>query len=289
MENMIILQVILSGITAGLVYGLISIGLSLIWGIMDMVNFAHADFMMLSMYFAYVAWSKFALDPMYSLPIIIILMFVIGIVVYRNIVRKTVGGEIVTQILATFGIVVFLQNMAQFIWSANYQMIRNPIVSGSFELGDLFLHKAQVVSGAASLITAWLIWIFIHKTKLGWALQATAQNRGAAPLIGINVNNMFSLAWGIGLASVGVAGVLLANYYYIFPQVGATFQLLALVAVALGGFGSIPGALLAGLTVGIVEALSGFFIEPAYKYVVVFSLYIIVVLIRPQGLFGTHH
>jgi branched-chain amino acid transport system permease protein len=100
---------------------------------------------------------------------------------------------------------------------------------------------------------------------------------------------MFSIAWGIGLASVGVAGVLLANYYYIFPQVGATFQLLALVAVALGGFGSIPGALLAGLTIGIVEALSGFFIEPAYKYVVIFSLYIFVVLIRPQGLFGTHH
>jgi len=286
---LIIFQVILSGITAGLVYGLISIGLSLIWGIMDMVNFAHADFMMLSMYFAYLAWAKLALDPIFSLPIIVILMFIIGILVYRNIVRKTVGGEIVTQILATFGIVVFLQNMAQFLWSANYQMIKNPIASGSFAVGDLFLHKAQLLSGVASLITAYLIWIFIHKTKLGWALQATAQNRGAAPLIGISVNKMFSIAWGIGLASVGVAGVMLANYYYIYPQVGATFQLLSLVAVALGGFGSIPGALLAGLTVGLVEALSGYFIEPAYKYVVVFSLYIIVVLFRPQGLFGTHH
>ncbi len=286
---MLILQVLFSGITSGFVYGLISIGLSLIWGIMDMVNFAHADFMMISMYLTFVAWKNFSLDPIFSLPIIIIVLFFIGIFVYNLIVRKTIGGEIVNQILATFGIVVFLQNLAQFIWSANYQMVKNPLISGSIAISDFYFQKAQVIAGFVSLISAWLIWTFINKTKLGWALQATAQNRVAAPLVGINVNKMFSLAWGIGLASVGVAGVFLANYYYIYPQVGTTFQLLALVTVALGGFGSIPGALVAGLIVGIVEALSGFFIEPAYKYVIVFSLYIIIVLLRPQGLFGTHH
>lgn len=286
---MLILQVLFSGITSGFVYGLISIGLSLIWGIMDMVNFAHADFMMISMYLTFVIWKNFSLDPLFSLPIIVIVLFFIGLFVYNMIIRKTVGGETVNQILATFGIVVFLQNLAQFIWSANYQMVKNPLISGCIAINDLYFQKAQVIAGIVSLFSAWLIWTFIHKTKLGWALQATAQNRLAAPLIGINVNKMFSLAWGIGLASVGIAGVFLTNYYYIYPQVGATFQLLALVTVALGGFGSIPGALIAGLIVGVVEALSGFFIEPAYKYVIVFSLYIVIVLIRPQGLFGTHH
>lgn len=285
---MLIFQVLLNGIASGLVYGLISMGLSLIWGIMGMVNFAHSAFMMLSMYFAYIAWSKFAFDPLFSLPLIVALMFIIGVVIYITIIRKTVGSELVTQLLTTFGIVIFLQNMTQFLWSANYQIIRNPIVSGTFVLGDLFLQKAQIVSGIASLITAWFIWGFIQKTKLGWALQATAQNRVAAPLVGINVNKMFSIAWGIGIASVGIAGVFLANYYYIFPQVGEPFILVALVSVALGGFGSIPGAMLAGVMVGIVEAFSGFFLLPAYKYVVVFSLYIIVVLLRPQGLFGTN-
>lgn len=286
---MILIQVILSGISAGFVYGLITIGLSLIWGIMDMVNFAHASFMMLSMYFAYIAWANFSLDPMISLYLIIIIMFLIGNFVYRVVIKRTIGGEVVTQILCTFGLVVFLENMAQFLWSANYQMIRDPLVSGNIALGEVYLQKPQVVAAIACLLTAGLIWAFIHKTKLGWALQATAQNKQAAPLIGINVDKMFSLAWGIGLASVGVAGVFLANYYYIFPQVGITFQLLALVSVALGGFGSIPGALIAGLMIGVIEALSGFFIAPAYKYVVVFSIYIFVVLIRPQGLFGTHH
>ena len=285
---LIIFQVLLSGVFAGLVYGLISIGLSLIWGIMDMVNFSHADFMMLSMYFTFIAFTQLGLDPLFSLPFIIVLMFVIGIVVYRTVIRRMVGSEMVYQILLTFGIVIFLQSLAQFLWSANYQMIKNPIISGSIMFGDLSLQKGQMVAGMACLITAGLIWWFINKTKLGWALQATAQNRGAAPLIGINVDKMFSLAWGIGLASVGVAGVLLANFYYIYPQIGATFQLLALIAVALGGFGSIPAAILAGLTIGLVEALSGYLIDPAYKYVVVFSLYIVVVLVRPQGLFGTH-
>ena len=284
----IILQVVFSGIFAGLVYGLISIGLSLVWGIMDMVNFSHGDFMMLSMYFTFIAFSKFGLDPLFSLPFIVVIMFVIGMVVYRSIIRRMLGSEMVYQILLTFGMVVFLQSMAQFLWSANYKLIRDPIISGSIALGGVFLQKGQVFGGFACLITAGIIWWFINNTKLGWALKATAQNKGAAPLIGINVDKMFTLAWGIGIASVGVAGVLLANFYYIYPQIGTTFQLLALVAVALGGFGSIPGAILAGVMIGIVEAISGYFIEPAYKYVVVFSLYILVVLVRPQGMFGTH-
>lgn len=285
---MLLAQVILNGVFSGLVYGLISMGLSLIWGVMDMVNFAHSDFMMLSMYFAFLMFSRLGLDPLFALPIIALIMFLLGSFVYLGVVRRVIGSEMVYQTLCTFGLVVFLQSLAQFLWTANYKMINNPIASGSVSLGGVLISKGQVIAGIMSLVTAALIWWFIEKTETGWALQATAQNRAAAPLVGINVNRMFTLAWGIGLASVGVAGTLLSNFYYIYPQVGATFQLLALVAVALGGFGSIPGALVAGVVVGLVEALSGFFIEPAYKYVVVFALYIIVVTLRPRGLFGTH-
>lgn len=288
MKHVLLAQVILNGVFSGLVYGLISMGLSLIWGVMDMVNFAHSDFMMLSMYLAFLMFSGLGLDPLFALPIIALIMFLLGSFVYLGVVRRVIGSEMVYQTLCTFGLVVFLQSLAQFLWTANYKMINNPIASGSVSFGGVLISKGQVIAGIMSLVTAALIWWFIEKTEAGWALQATAQNRAAAPLVGINVNRMFTLAWGIGLASVGVAGTLLSNFYYIYPQVGATFQLLALVAVALGGFGSIPGALVAGVVVGLVEALSGFFIEPAYKYVVVFALYIIVVTLRPRGLFGTH-
>jgi branched-chain amino acid transport system permease protein len=283
-----LLQVLATGVASGLVYGLVSMGLSLIWGILDMVNFAHSDFMMIAMYITYWSFAKASIDPLISLPFVAALLFVMGTIVYYVAIRRVMGSEMVYQTLCTFGLVVFLQSLTQFLWTANYKMINNPIASGSVGAGGVLINTGQLVAGLASILTAGLIWWFIERTRTGWALQATAQNRSAAPLVGIRVDRMFMLAWGLGLGSVGVAGALLANFYYIFPQVGATFQLLALVAVALGGFGSIPGALLAGVLIGLVESLSSYLIEPAYKYVVIFMLYILVVLVRPRGLFGTH-
>ena len=281
-------QILISGLFAGMVYGLISIGLSLIWGMMDMVNFAHSDFMMLAMYATYLLFVHAGLDPLFSLPIVVILFFLLGLAVYFVIVRKVIGGELVQQTLCTFGMVVFLQSLAQYLWTANFRMITNPVASGCVQIFSASLSKGQVVAGLASIVLASVVWWFINKTNIGWALLATAQNRVSAPLMGINVNRMYALAWGIGLSTVGAAGVLLANFYYIYPQVGATFQLLCLVAVSLGGFGSIFGAMFASIFIGLVEAFSGYFIEPALKYVVVFALYLIMVFIRPQGLFGTH-
>lgn len=283
-----LLQVVLSGVFTGLVYGLVSLGLSVIWGVMDMVNFSHSDFMMISMYITYFAYSLLGIDPLFSLPIIALIMFIIGIGTYYIIIRRVIGSEFVYQLLCTFGLVVFLQSLAQFLWTANYKMIKEPILSGSLSIAEAYIPLSQVFAGLFSLLAGGFIWWFINKTKMGWALQATAQNRLAAQLVGISINRMFALSWGIGLGGVGIAGALLANYYYIYPQVGATFQLLALVAVAVGGFGSVPGAMLGGLLIGLVESLSAYFIEPAYKYVIVFALYIIVVLFRPKGLFGTH-
>ena len=281
-------QILISGLFSGMVYGLISIGLSIIWGVMDMVNFAHSDFMMLAMYFTYLLFAHAGMDPLFSLPIVITALFVLGVLVYAVIIRKVVGGELVQQTLCTFGMVVFLQSLAQFLWTGNFRMINNPITSGSVRILSASLSKGQIVAGLASVVLAFIVWWIINKTQVGWALLATAQNRASAPLMGINVNRMFALAWGIGLATVGAAGVLLANFYYIYPQVGATFQLLSLVAVSMGGFGSVFGAMLASVFIGLIEALSGYFIEPAFKYVIVFGLYLVMVFFRPQGLFGTH-
>ena len=281
-------QILISGLFSGMVYGLISIGLSIIWGVMDMVNFAHSDFMMLAMYFTYLLFAHAGMDPLFSLPIVITALFVLGVLVYAVIIRKVVGGELVQQTLCTFGMVVFLQSLAQFLWTGNFRMINNPITSGSLRILSASLSKGQIVAGLASVVLAFVVWWIINKTQVGLALLATAQNRASAPLMGINVNRMFALAWGIGLATVGAAGVLLANFYYIYPQVGATFQLLSLVAVSMGGFGSVFGAMLASVFIGLIEALSGYFIEPAFKYVIVFALYLVMVFFRPQGLFGTH-
>jgi branched-chain amino acid transport system permease protein len=281
-------QILISGLFAGMVYGLISIGLSIIWGVMDMVNFAHSDFMMLAMYFTFLLFSGVGLDPLFSLPLVITALFIIGVLIYAVVIRKVVGGELVQQTLCTFGMVVFLQSLAQFLWTGNFRMITNPIASGSVRILSASLSRGQVVAGLASVAIGFAVWWIINKTRIGWALMATAQNRMSAPLMGINVNKMFALAWGIGLASVGAAGALLANFYYIYPQVGATFQLLALVAVSMGGFGSVFGAMLASILIGFIEALSGYFIEPAFKYVVVFGLYLLMMFVRPQGFFGTH-
>jgi len=281
-------QILISGVFAGMVYGLISIGLSIIWGVMDMVNFAHSDFMMMAMYFTYLLFANVGLDPLFSLPLVMLAFFAIGAIVYVVVIRNVVGGELVQQTLCTFGMVVFLQSLAQFLWTGNFRLVTNPISSGSVQILSASLSKGQVVAGFSSIFLAALVWWIINRTRTGWALMATAQNRISAPLMGINVNKMFALAWGIGLATVGAAGALLANFYYIYPQVGATFQLLALVAVSMGGFGSVLGAMLASIFIGLIEALSGYFIEPAFKYVVVFALYLVMVFVRPQGFFGTH-
>jgi branched-chain amino acid transport system permease protein len=190
------------------------------------------------------------------------------------------------QIFATFGLAVFLRSSAQALWGVDFHLVKEPLVAGRLEVGGIFVGTPQLAASVGALGAFAALYWFITRTETGLALQATAQDRQAAGLMGIDTQRMFALGWGIGAGCVGVAGALLASFFYVFPEVGATFALLAYVAVALGGFGNVPATLLGGVVVGVVEVMGGLLISPTLKNVIVFALYLAVVLWRPQGLLG---
>ena len=282
----ILLQSVVSGILMGFVYALIAAGLSLIFGLMEIVNFAHGEFLMVAMFSAFWAWALWSLDPLLSLPLTAAALFGLGVLTYHGVIRWILDGPMLAQIFATFGLAVALRSAAQFFFGVDFRVIRDPWIHGRLSLGGLFIGLPQLTASLASLAAFGFLHWFLTRTETGLALQATAQDRQAASLMGINTERMFALGWGIGAACVGVAGSLLAIFFYVYPDVGATFALLAYVTVALGGFGNVPATLAAGVIVGVMEVLGGLLIAPALKYAIVFLLYLVVVLVRPQGLFG---
>ena len=286
MTTEIVIQAIISGLLMGFVYALIAVGLSLIFGLMEIVNFAHGEFLMLGMFTAFWFWSLFGLDPLLSLPISAGLLFLLGIVTHYGIIRRILNASMLVQICATFGLAVFLRALAQFLWTPDFRTIKHPLVEGRVEILGIFLGLPQIVASLGCLLAFALLYLFINRSDTGLALQATAQDREAASLMGIPTDRMFALGWGIGAACVGIAGGLLSTFYFVFPEVGSLFALLAFVAVAMGGFGSILGCLFAGLLIGLMESLGGLLIDPSFKYVFIFALYLAVVFFRPQGLFG---
>ncbi len=286
MTTEIVIQAIISGLLMGFVYALIAVGLSLIFGLMEIVNFAHGEFLMLGMFTAFWSWSLFGLDPLLSLPISAGLLFLLGIVTHYGIIRRILNASMLVQICATFGLAVFLRALAQFLWTPDFRTINHPLVEGRVEILGIFLGLPQIVASLGCLLAFALLYLFINRSDTGLALQATAQDREAASLMGIPTDRMFALGWGIGAACVGIAGGLLSTFYFVFPEVGSLFALLAFVAVAMGGFGSILGSLFAGLLIGLMESLGGLLIDPSFKYVFIFALYLAVVMFRPQGLFG---
>jgi branched-chain amino acid transport system permease protein len=270
----------------GFLYALIAAGLSLIFGLMEIVNFAHGEFLMLAMYGAFFAWALGHLDPVVSLPLVTAALGALGWATYHGVIRWVLGGPMLAQIFATFGLAVFLRSAAQFFWGVDFRVIQNPWLGGRVSLGAVFVGLPQVTASVAALAAFAGLWLFLARSETGLALQATAQDRQAAALMGIDTQRMFALGWVIGAGCVGMAGGLLATFFYVFPDVGGGFALLAYVTVALGGFGNVPATLLAGVAVGLVEAFAGLLIAPALKYAVVFLLYLVVVLWRPQGLLG---
>ncbi len=285
-QALLLAQTVVSGLLVGLMFSLIAVGLALIYGVMGLVNFAHGDLLMLSMYAAFWLHKLFSLDPLLSLPLCTLLLFLLGITIYRLVVKRILDAPKISQIFATFGLVVFFRNLAHFLWSPDYRLIREPFLRGRLEVFGIYVSIPQLVASIGAVVASGFIYWFVMKTEIGRALRATAEDKEAAALMGINSDRMYALAWGMGAACVGVAGALLSNFYFVFPEVGAIFGLTALMIVVLGGLGSIPGAFTAGIIVGLVQVLGGYFIAPAFKMVVVFLIYLVIVILRPQGLFG---
>ncbi len=282
----ILLQTVLSGLLIGLVYALVAVGLTLIFGVMDIVNFAHGEFLMLGMYASFWGFALWRLDPLFTLPFTALGLFAVGVVLYRLVIRRILDAPMLSQVFTTFGLMILLRGLAQYLWKPDFRSVDRTVVAGTVGVGGLQLGLPQVVAAAGAVATTGAVWWFLRRTRLGAALEATAADREAAALMGIDGQKMFALAWGIGAACAGVAGALLSTSYPVFPEVGASFILVAFVLVALGGFGSVTGAFWAGILVGVVEVVGGFLWDPAYKMVLVLSLYLLVVWLRPQGLLG---
>ena len=281
-----LMQQIVNGLLIGFMYALIAIGLTLIWGVMNIVNFAHGDFLMVGMFTSFWLYTLYGIDPLFSIPICTLLLFVMGLLIYRFIVSKVMSGPMLAQLVVTFGVSIFIANLAVYLWTPDFRLISKPLLSGTWEIGNIQLSIPKTVASIGSVIVSFLVFLFLKKTKTGKAILATEMDREAALLMGINTERINSLSFGMGAALVGIAGAFLSMYYYIYPQVGGVFSLIAFVVVALGGFGSIEGAFIAGILVGLVQTLGGFFFDPAYKYAIVFLIYLITVWIRPQGLLG---
>lgn len=281
------LQVLIDGLLSGLLYALVAVGLSLIWGVMDVINFAHGEFLMAAMYVCYWIGAVLGIDPLFSWIAAGIFLFLLGAFTYRVIVRNSLGKAAMAPLLATFGLSMLLKNFCMNRFSPNFRLLSGTIMEGkTFDVGGAVVSLPQLVTALFALIVVLAAYWLIKKTRLGWAIQATAMDKEAAELMGIDTEYIFLLVFGLGGACVGIAGGLMTTYLAVHPEVGGLFSLIAFVIVALGGFGSIPGALCAAVLIGLVESFAGFYIAAIVKYVAVFAIYLAVILIRPKGLFG---
>jgi branched-chain amino acid transport system permease protein len=279
-------QLLVAGVLLGGVYALISIGLTLIFGVMRVVNFAHGEFLMLGMYLSYYLVTAVHMNPYLALVVVAPALYLFGLLVEVTIIKSTIGRSDVVQVFATVGLSIVLQAAALMAFSANVVGINVPITNALVQLGPLSMGVPQLLAFAAAMLVAGGLFVFLRSTDVGRAIRATAQDRGAAALMGINVPGIYRLTFGLGSAMTGLAGALLMPIYSVSPTVGEQFVLIAFVVVVLGGLGSVTGALVGGLLIGIVETFSGFVIDPQWKQAVYFLIFLAVLVFRPAGLFG---
>ena len=283
----LLIPAIISGLLMGMLFALVALGLAIIFGVMDIVNFAHGEFLMVGMYTAFLTATFLSVDPLLTLPLAAVIGGILGLGAYYLLVRHLLRGPMLAQLLGTFGLMIFLRYLAMAIFGPDYKMLEHGVlVDKSVKWGAIVLSYPKLGTAVISLISFAIVYWLINRTRLGMALKATALDAEAASYMGIDTERMRALAWVLGGATVGIAGALLTNFYYVYPTVGILFALIAFATVALGGFGSIKGAFIAGLIMGLLIDLGGTFVGPNYKFALIYLTYFLVVVFRPQGLFG---
>ena len=284
--SIILVQVIVGGLLLGAVYALFSSGLTLVWGMMNIVNFAHGDFVMLGMYVAYMVYTLLGAGPLLGAPLAALVLATVGVIVYFLLIRDIMKGPMLAQILGTFGLALLLRYSVFWFFGANFLSLPENIVGGTYEVMGLRLQASRLLAGGVALLVTLGLHVLLTRTSLGSKMLAVAEDSTAAQLMGIRPDTMQAIAWAIAAGATGIAGALIATFFYIVPTVGETLGIVAFVTVSLGGFGSVPGALMAGLLIGVIESLSGYLIGAVYKDIVVYSLFLGFLWFRPQGLMG---
>jgi branched-chain amino acid transport system permease protein len=278
-------NILVAGILLGGIYALVSVGLNLIFGVIRIVNFAQGEFVMLGMYGTFAVYSLLGVDPYWALVIVVPGLFVLGAVVQRFILSP-LRGEPQMQIFATFGLLLLLQNVVLAVTGGAAYSVSTPLALVGISVGPVQIGLVRLLVLVAATLVALALGAFLRRTMLGRAIRAVAQDDRAATLMGVNVNHIYMLSFGIGSALAGLAGCLLSPIYTLSPQIGTSFILPAFAVVVLGGLGSVLGAYVGGFIVGLTEAFAGYYLDPSLKHAVLFAVFIGVLVVRPSGLFG---
>jgi len=282
----LLLQAVISGLLLGGVYGLVASGLSLIFGVLRIINFAHGAVMMMGMYATYWLFTLAHVDPYLSILVTAPCFFVLGIAIQKVVIEPNRAAAEHNQLLLTLGLALFLENLALVLWQGDFRTVKVAYSSASFVVGDALVEVPRLVASGGAVLVAAGLFAFLRLTDVGKALRALAEEPEGAALVGINVARIRAAAFGLGSACVAVAGALITPFFYVAPDVGESFNIMAFVVVVLGGMGNFVGALVSGFIVGLAESLGAAFLPGSLKQLVVFVIFVLVLLFRPQGLFG---
>ena len=277
---------LLNGITTGAVYALIALGLTLIYGVLHIINFAHGASLMVALYGVYFLKEHAGIDPYLAFPVIVPLMFALGYGLQRGIINRASHGKDENILLVTLGLSIVLENLALLFFKSDTRTIETAYTLTTITLGPAMIALPKLVAFAGALVVSGLLVWMMRATDLGSAIRAVAKEKQGARLMGIDVDHVYAMCFGLGLACLGAAACFLMPAYYVNPQVGNGFVLVAFTIVVLGGMGSFAGALLGGLLIGVVESLGGLVLGESLGQVGIFLIFILVLLLRPQGLFG---
>ena len=280
------LNVAVSGLLTGLVYGLMALGLSVIFGVVRVVNFAHGEMMTVAMYIAVTLFSTLGLDPLLMLVPIAAVLFALGYALQAGLINRFVTKPESTQFLLMIAVALILVNVLLIVFGPDARSVQTAYSYDSFEIGPLIVDATKLYAAAVSIVIAAGLYAFFRFTRIGTAIRACADNHTGAQVVGLNVQHYYALTFGLGAACVGAAGTMMVLLVDVTPALGPAYTLLAFIIVIIGGLGSMPGALVGGILIGVSEALAGFVIAPSMKSMFSFALLIVVLVLRPQGLMG---
>ena len=277
---------LINGLTTGAVYALVALGLTLIYGVLHIINFAHGAALMLALYGVYLLRTRFGWDPYLSLPVMVAGMFAFGYALQRVVINRASHGKDENILLVTLGLAIVMENLALLAFSADTRNIETAYTLTTVPIGPAMIALPKLIAFAGALAVAGMLLWIVRRTDLGRAIRAVAKEKQGAKLMGIDVEHVYAMSYGIGLACLGAAACFLLPAYYVNPQVGSGFVLVAFTIVVLGGMGSFSGALVGGLLIGVVESIGGLLLGDSLGQVGIYVIFIAVLLLRPQGLFG---
>jgi branched-chain amino acid transport system permease protein len=281
------LNVAASGALTGLVYGLMALGLSVIFGVIRVVNFAHGEMMAIAMYIAVVLFSSFKLDPLVMMVPIAVVLFAFGYVLQAKLINPFINRPEHSQFILLVGVAIIMVNTVLMIFGPDAKSVQTSYAFDSFQIGPLIVDATKAYAGVAAILVSAALFAFFRFTLLGQAIRASADNYTGALVVGLNVQHLYAITFGLGSACVGAAGAMIVLFIDVTPPLGPAYTLLAFVIVITGGLGSMPGALVGGVLIGVTEAMAGLMFSPSAKSMFSFALLVLVLLFRPQGLLGT--